>query len=189
MSPGHPISPMIGGQRGLTETFSIIYIIIDTNLVGEINMSLNPKDLTAYCGLYCGDCIRFRSMAAVLSIDLLEELDRTRFGEYAKVKSHVNPELEYYDEAVKVLETIVSLQCSRPCRIGGGCPTFSCEIMKCCLEKGLEGCWQCNEFENCDKFDFLKCYHGDNPVRNLRAIRESGPDGWLEHRQSFFAWE
>lgn len=151
-------------------------------------MNKNIKDMTAFCGLYCGDCIRFRSMAAVLSIDLLEELDRTGFAEYARVKSQDNPGLEHFEEAVDVLKTIVELQCNKPCRVGGGCPAFSCGIMECCTAKGLEGCWQCNQFESCDKFDFLKRYHGDNPVKNLKVIKESGLDDWLEHRHSFFAW-
>ena len=152
-------------------------------------MSQRDRDLTACCGLYCGDCNRFRSRASDLARELLRELEHTMFDRYAEVQSHSWPELECYGECRDVLEAIVRLQCNEPCRVGGGCPTFSCEILKCCREKALEGCWQCNEFENCSRFEFLERYHGDAHLRNLRRIKEFGLDRWAEHRHKFYLWE
>ena len=158
-------------------------------------MSESVFDLTAYCGLYCGDCNRFRSRASDLARDLLAELDSTKFDKYVKVKStalnqpNKREELRYYPEFRDIIETIIDLKCENPCRIGGGCPTFSCKIMECCLTKGLDGCWQCDTFESCTQFDFLKAMHGDSLVENLRAIREHGIDNWVEHRGKFYVWD
>ena len=50
-------------------------------------MTQEETDLTAYCGLYCGDCIRYRSEVADLARDLLRALQETEFHKYAEVKS------------------------------------------------------------------------------------------------------
>jgi hypothetical protein len=146
-------------------------------------------ELTGYCGLYCGDCIRYRSRAADLARELLRELQETEFGKYAAIKSRSITELAHYDETLKALEAIVGLQCNKPCRVGEGCPTFSCKILECCQERGFEGCWECHDSEGCKKFDFLKLFHDGGPIRNLEKIREYGLDKWVEHREKFFVWE
>ena len=152
-------------------------------------MNRRESKLTGYCGLYCGDCIRYRSRAADLAGELLRELEETGFEEYALVKGRSSKELAHYGETIKALEAIAGLQCNKPCRVGGGCPTFSCGILECCRERGFKGCWECDEFEGCDKFDFLKPYHGDTPLRNLEKIREFGEDKWVEHRGKFYVWQ
>ena len=151
-------------------------------------MEENVKELTSYCGLYCGDCIRYRSRAAELARDLLNECQDTQFGEYAEYKcssvKQFDPvkQLTHYKECREVLEAIVDLQCNSPCRMGGGCSAFSCGILDCCLKKKLEGCWECEEFENCDNFDPLKACHGERPQKHLSMIKELGLDNWTEYR-------
>ena len=158
-------------------------------------MSKENIELTAYCGLYCGDCLRYRSKAADLAKDLVSELQNTEFNKYAELKSGSTKQFdavkqfEHYKEFCEVLETIIALQCNNPCRVGGGCPTFSCEILECCQKKGFEGCWQCDEFENCGKFEPLKSIHGGSPQQNLKTIKELGLDKWVEHRQKSYVWE
>ena len=83
-------------------------------------------DLTGYCGLYCPDCIRYKSKASDLAEQLLEELDKSEFAEYARLKSspkkQLNPvkQFAHYQECCEILNTIANLQCNIPCRIGGG---------------------------------------------------------------------
>jgi hypothetical protein len=95
----------------------------------------------------------------------------------------------YCRECCDVLEAIVELQCNSPCRVGGGCSAFSCDILECCLEKGFQGCWECGEFESCGKFDPLKACHGDGPKKNLKMIKELGMDNWAEHRIKGYLWQ
>ena len=157
-------------------------------------MSKEEIEQTAYCGLYCGDCIRYKSKAADLARGLLIELQDTEFEKYAEIKSgsakqfDTAKQFEHYGQCYEVLEAIVALQCNNPCRVSGGCPTFSCDILKCCCEKGFEGCWQCNEFESCAKFDSLKSIHGDSPQQNLKKIEELGLDKWIERRCKPYVW-
>jgi hypothetical protein len=47
---------------------------------------MTEADLTAYCGLYCGDCIRFGSRVFGLADELLEEFEKTQFSRNARVK-------------------------------------------------------------------------------------------------------
>ena len=150
-------------------------------------MKTEEKTLAAYCGLYCGDCIRYQSKASELARALKAELQRLKFNKYAEVKSIFVDELKNYKECVEVLDAIADLQCNNTCR-GGGCPTFECKIIECCNKKELLGCWECIEFENCKELDFLEPFHGDLPKKNLRKIKELGLEKWLEHREKFFKW-
>ena len=54
---------------------------------------------------------------------------------------------------------------------------------KCVLDKGLDGCWQCDDFEMCAKLDFLKPFCGDAPINNLKKIKALGIDCWAKERQ------
>ena len=101
------------------------------------------KELTAYCGLYCADCIRCESKASELARKLREELQRVEFEKYAKVKSMFVKEFKHYRKCVEVLDAIAELQCNNTCR-GGGCPTFKCKIIECCNTKGFKGCLECD---------------------------------------------
>lgn len=155
---------------------------------------LQETELTAYCGLYCGDCIRYRSRASDLARELLSELKNTEFNKYAEIKSSSAKQLdavrqfEHYGKCCEVLEAIATLQCNSPCRVGGGCPTFSCGILECCREKGFEGCWQCDGFESCEKLESLRSIHGDSPRQNLRTIKELGLGRWAERRYKSYVW-
>jgi Protein of unknown function (DUF3795) len=141
-------------------------------------------ELVGYCGLYCGDCIRYCSRASDLARELLRELRDTEFDEYAGVRK-----LEHYGECREVLETIVALQCNSPCRVGGGCGPPVCEVLTCCQEKGLDGCWQSHGFEKCGKFESFRALYGDSPRQNLRTIRKLGLDKWVEHRHKCYIWQ
>lgn len=60
-------------------------------------------ELTGFCGLYCGDCIRYKSKAADLARELSGELEKAHFDKYAKVKSASVKELESYNNLVLIL--------------------------------------------------------------------------------------
>jgi len=145
-------------------------------------------ELTAYCGLYCGDCIRHRSKFEDLARDLGNELQKVRFDKYAEAKSASVRGFGNYEEFRDVLDAMVKLKCDAPCRAGGDGCLQPCEIKACVQLKGLEGCWQCDEFEGCGKFEFLEPICGDTPQQNLRKIKEYGLDGWAQYRGKYYAW-
>ena len=151
-------------------------------------MNNREIELTAYCGLYCGDCIRYKGRFADLARDLGNELQKVRFDKYAEAKSASVREFGNYKECREVLDAMVKLKCDIPCRAGGDGCVQPCEIKACVQLKGLEGCWQCDEFEGCGKFEFLKPICGDTPQQNLRKIKEYGLDGWAQYRGKYYAW-
>lgn len=151
-------------------------------------MNNSEVELTAYCGLYCGDCLRYRSKVAGLARDLLSELQAVQFDKYAEVKSASVKRLKHYDECRQVLDAIVKLECDTPCKLGGDGCLGPCEIKNCVQTKKLEGCWECDEFERCDKFEFFRPMHGDTTKGNLRKIKKYGLSGWAEHREKFYRW-
>ena len=114
-----------------------------------------------------GDCIRYKSKASDLASQLLNELGKTRFEDYAMAKCKHVKELSGFDETARALEAISSLKCERPCRQGDGGCTDPCEIARCVLSKGIEGCWRCNGFEECDKFESPEVLPWRRPKREL----------------------
>jgi Protein of unknown function (DUF3795) len=145
--------------------------------------------LTAYCGLYCGDCIRFRSKITQLSRDLMAELQAAQFDKYAEVKGKTVKALENYSQCLAVLDAIVELGCETPCRAGGEGCSQPCEIKPCVESKKLEGCWECDIFETCHKSAFLIPVHGDSTRGNLRKIKKYGLNSWAKHRDKFYPWK
>lgn len=151
-------------------------------------MKQNETYLTAYCGIYCADCIRYKCKASDLANELLNEINKLHFNEYAKVKRTHRKEFENFDSLISSLRAISEIKCEIPCRLGGDGCEGGCEIIKCIKDKSFEGCWECNSFEKCEKLDFLKPFHGEAPVKNLRKIRELGIDNWAKHREKCYPW-
>jgi hypothetical protein len=141
------------------------------------------KELIAYCGLYCGDCYRYKGRIADLARDLRKELRQEKFADVAE-KMSVNAffsAFKNYPQCYEVLGEIVKLRCKRTCWGGGGPPV--CKIRECCRKKDIEGCWQCDEFESCKKLDFLKPYHGDAYITNLKILKKSGVDSFINGKR------
>lgn len=158
-----------------------------SEIKGEITME--GKDLTPCCGVYCPDCIWYHNNFSSRAKELKDKLKRVDFERYASIKSPFGAELEYYKEFLSVLNFIAKNDCSQPCRKGGGCGGHPCKIMKCAEEKKIEGCWQCEEMEDCDKFDILEPRCGDTPKQNLKKIKKLGYEDWIKERGPFYIWQ
>ena len=137
------------------------------------------EDLVAYCGIYCGDCFVHKGKIADLARDLRKELRQAKFDRTAEVLSANSffAVFKDYRQCYEVLGALVKFRCKKACRGGGG-PPF-CKMRKCCQRKGIEGCWQCDDFETCEKLDFLKPSHEDAHLKNLRIIRKDGIDNFI----------
>ncbi len=147
----------------------------------EVKPLTEGKDLIAYCGLYCGDCFGHRGTVADLARDLRKELRQAHFAKIAESVSAYFPVFKNYKQCYEVLGALVRFRCKNACKGGGG-PPF-CKIRKCCQKKGVDGCWQCDEFETCEKLDFLEPGHGDAHRRNLKTIRQEGVDSFLSGKK------
>jgi hypothetical protein len=124
----------------------------------------NPVTLTAYCGLDCSQCFGYTKTIS----EAAKQLRRTMRAEKMKQVWPSMPFLGDYEAFKKVLDALAGLRC-KGCRDGGGNPF--CKIRTCAQKLNYEGCWECNEFEACDKLTFLEPGHKDEHLRNLRKLR------------------
>jgi hypothetical protein len=140
----------------------------------------------AYCGLYCAECPSHVGKIADLARDLREELRDVRFDKAAAFFSTISffKAYEKYPECYEVLGQMVKMRCGKVCRTGGGNP--ACKIRICVRKKGYEGCWECAEFELCEKMDFLKGVHGHAHTENLKAIKEGGVAKFLNGKKHWY---
>ena len=137
------------------------------------------ENIVAYCGLYCGDCFGYRGIIADMARDLRKELRQSKFDKFAEAMPF--KEFQHYKEGYAVLGAMVRFRCKRACRGGGG-PPF-CNIRKCCQKNGFEGCWECDQIENCDKLKFLEPVHKDAHIKNLKNIKKVGVGKWTSGKR------
>lgn len=146
----------------------------------------NNENLVTYCGLYCGDCHGYSGRIPDLARDLRKELRKLRYDKFAEFISTFSfgKDFKNYQECYKVLGAMVKFRCRKGCRAGGGSPF--CKIRKCAEKKEFEGCWLCNDFRTCNKLDFLNPVHGDAHIKNLKAIKRKGKNGFLKGKKLWY---
>lgn len=137
------------------------------------------ENLIGYCGLYCGDCVGYTGVIADLAKDLRKEMRKAKFDIIADAIPI--KEFKHYKDAYEFLGALVRLRCRKTCRGDGGPP--SCEIRKCSRKKPYDGCWECEEFEECQKLKVLELLHKDSHIKNLRKIRRVGIKEWFEGKR------
>jgi len=147
------------------------------------------NEFTAYCGLYCRDCIRFQSKASKLAEKLIEEFNVKNYSKYSEIKKETAHEFKAYEACVSLLSTISQFSCDVPCRAGGDGCGGKCKIIQCVKEKTIAGCWECSIFENCNKLTFLKPMHQTSFMENLKLIKKHGIDNWEKHRKKCYPWD
>mgnify|MGYP001133277753 CR=1 FL=1 len=103
--------------------------------------------ILAPCGLNCRKCMANAEGEIKLHSKCLLELLGPSFERYAQRFKSFMPVFEKYPEAKNLLEFFSTADC-RGCR-SGMCRYPSCGVMKCHKEKGVDFCFQCNDFP-CD---------------------------------------
>lgn len=141
------------------------------------------KSLIGYCGLYCGDCPGYKGEISDLARDLRKKLRESRVDRAAPFLAKVHKGYKNYERFDEVLGLLMEMHCKKVCRERVRPP--ACEMRKCCLEKNLQGCWECEEFETCEKSDWLKPIHGEAHIKNLRRIKRHGMDGFLKGKRDW----
>lgn len=145
------------------------------------------RDLIGYCGLYCGDCVGQTQTVANLARDLRKELRRYKFADIADTLAAIPffKEFKDYDKCYSVLGAMTRMRCTKACRGNGGPP--NCKVRRCVRKKGLEGCWQCDDFPTCEKLKFLEEHHGVAHLKNLRKLKRDGPAAFVKGKRYWFA--
>jgi hypothetical protein len=147
---------------------------------------MSEQKFVAYCGLDCENCFGHTGVIADLARDLRKELRAVKFEKFAEFMSQYPFAGAYrdYDKCYAVLGMMVKFRCSRLCRDGGG-PPF-CKMRKCCIKKGFAGCWECPDFETCEKLDFLRPVHGDAHLLNLRLLKKKGVENFRKGKKHWY---
>lgn len=144
----------------------------------------NNKKYTAYCGLYCLDCIPSNEKLFKSLEELENLLEDIKFDKYAELKAKTNETFNEYSKFIEVLHEMKNLECTDLCT-EGGCKE-NCKIRECVKEKNYEGCWECKEFKECELLDYLKGIHSIE--HNLEMIKEHGVEHWADKREKHYNW-
>lgn len=154
---------------------------------------LNDKALTAYCGLYCRDCIPSHKELFTTTAHLEDILNSLNFDKYATLKAgqtywaKVNKAFKSYPAFIQVLQAIRGLECKTTCREGGGWKEGRCEVRNCAIEKKLAGCWECTDYKTCKLLEPLLKFH-PNLLYHLELIKTEGVENWSRKRKGHYPW-
>lgn len=107
--------------------------------------------IIAPCGLNCRKCMANADGEIRQHSLKLAELLGPNFGKYADRFKDFMPVFENYSPFKELLTFFTKADCTG-CR-SGACRYPACGVMKCYKEKGVDFCFQCNEFP-CDKTNF-----------------------------------
>ncbi len=142
---------------------------------------------TAYCGLFCGDCIPSNEALFEAVDELGKRLTELPVTRYASLRAAKNPAFEDFPTFMGVLDEMRKIRCEKPCREGGG--HTDCPVRDCAKGKGYLGCWECDSRRDCELLAPLKEFHGPVIEENLDTIRRCGPQDWSERRGKHYPWE
>lgn len=143
------------------------------------------KDLLAYCGLYCGDCLGYTGVIADAAETFINVLKTYKFDQTV---THIFPEkLKDYETGHQLLKFMANLRCPEVCRKRD---SISCTVRECCRNKGFYACYECTDFETCENLKSLhKGLHYDSCLKNLQAIKEMGLESWIIKGKRFMYWD
>jgi hypothetical protein len=145
------------------------------------------KELLAYCGFYCGDCLGHTGLIADATNNFKKVLDKYQFDRTAKC---VFPDqLKDYDRFYEIVGFMTGLKCPMTCRERED-RNVACEVRKCCIINGFYACYECDDFEACDKLkSLMEGLHYESSLKNLKAIKEMGLEEWITRGKRHHYWD
>jgi hypothetical protein len=146
----------------------------------------DPEDLTAYCGLFCLDCIPSNKPLFDAIRELARLASKIRLDLYAGARAANDNAFDNYPDFARMLDIFSSIECPAPCRREGG--REQCDIRDCAVDRGFKGCWECDARPGCERLDRLRSFHGETIDNNLDAITEYGISDWTGHRGKHYPW-
>ena len=132
------------------------------------------RNEVGYCGDYCRTCHWYTDAMRKPAAQLLD-----------LVKSHFEVALWINEkgssqETMKGLEILSKGACTFNCKGGGG--WGGCPVRKCCIDKGVDFCFECPEFP-CSQWDekskFSNVFNKAKKERLLK-MKEIGVEEWIK---------
>ncbi len=99
------------------------------------------KNLVAFCGQYCRDCIYYKNMFGIRAQDLLAEVEK---AEWVKMVWESLDAPFDIDNFIAGLTWLAESPGCPGCLAGAGWP--ECPTRTCAQEKDVRGCFECNEY-------------------------------------------
>lgn len=132
-------------------------------------------EILAPCGLNCAKCLsHHQGEIKSLSQGLQERLGS--FDHYAERFVNFNPVFKNYQGFKEILNFFTQGSC-QGCR-QGTCLNSACGIISCHKEKGVDFCFQCEEFP-CDKSN-LEPNLKERWIAMNKRMKEIGVEGYWE---------
>ena len=125
-------------------------------------MVLVSKNLVGRCGIYCGSCIIYRAYK-----------DSEQLRKHVAERENCKPE----DVRCEGCQTVLTN--------GWESKEWgkNCKMVNCLEAKGLEFCYECDIYPNCEKFRDLADHclekHREDLVDNLSKIEAGEVEEWL----------
>ncbi len=169
------------------------------------------------CGLTCCDCLFYKIEIYDVAKKLRNLIKDNRFDMFLLGMSNMGTNEvfrkhldlnndEYWDrigknlntykkipDFMEVLDSIVELQCKSTCHESGGCSmvgnTKKCSALNCIKVKNIDGCWECEEYNNCEHLEFLRRGYGHVINENLSIIKEKGFDAVKSSGDKYYVWQ
>jgi len=130
---------------------------------------MEKYDLVAPCGDYCGGCGQYNGLIVETARQMREFAEL--YGFEFRSKGAFD-----FKQFVKGLDWFIENAKCPSCQQDGGPP--GCEVRKCCSEKGLHICFECEEFP-CPKF---KEYADPDTMDRYNRFKEIGFEKWVEEQ-------
>jgi hypothetical protein len=145
------------------------------------------KELLAYCGICCGDCLGYTGVIADAAEDFKAVLEKYKFEKSAK--AILPDQIKDYDKIFDKIVFMTSLRCPMVCRERKN-DNVDCEIRKCCESKGFFACYECDDFEICEKLkSMMEGLHYEAIMRNLKEIKAMGLEEWISKGKAHHYWD
>lgn len=133
------------------------------------------KNLITYCGGFCGSCGGYRGrIVAMVAKDFRELIVAYAdwVPEYEKIDFNFDDFLRGVDYFA---DEEVGPYCRDGCKGGGGAP---CKVRPCARERGIEICYECDEFP-CEHFSWILERYPEK-LEDQKRYKKLGLDAWLE---------
>jgi hypothetical protein len=156
---------------------------------------MSANNLVTYCGVYCGYCGRWHENAVIarLATELAELVDLHGYQHWMPTSVR---EFDYgeFRKALGFFSKKDSwLICYKGCTYGDGRP--NCEIRDCCRERGLDLCFECEEFpcdtvkDNKRMVESAREYKKIGKEERLHQQVKKAREGYELHTEKFYPQE
>jgi hypothetical protein len=134
------------------------------------------KKLVTYCGGFCGACAIYKGrIAAMVAQDLMEIIKFAEFADWVPKFEKIDFNFDDFLEGLKYLcDEKAGPYCRAPCKEGGGAP---CKIKLCAKEKGIEICFDCEDFP-CGHFSWLLEKYPEK-LEECKRYKKLGLEEWI----------